>query len=166
MKKALTLVELMIVVAILGLLASYGATFILTNTKFFRESSAKGEVQREARTVMEIITRRLRQASASSIVISNKPGQPPYSYIRFTSEDGIRREEIYQEGKRLYMVALVNNTTTFLKIAENLRQAIFTLEDTSIGNLITLSLCFEKETVEGKVKLLHLSIDKVKLYNE
>lgn len=166
MRKSLTLVELMVVVAILGLIASYGATFLITNTRFFREFSAKGEVQREARTVMEIATRRIRQASASSIEISNIPGQPPYSYLKFTTEDGSKNEEIYQNGRKLYMVAMVGGTTTFFKIADNLRQAVFTLEDTSVGDLLTISLCFEKETVEGKVKLLHLSIDKVKIFSE
>jgi len=162
-EKGVTLVELLIVVVILGILASVAGNLLIGGIRFWRLSRARTEIQRDARTCLDLIHRELRQAEASSIVVDRLDDQqPPCSQISFTkvvTGDAI----IYsQEGAKLSRS--INGTKNFL--AENLRHITFVYPRTDDEKIIAISICFEKETYGGGEKSLHLSVEKVRIMNE
>src|SRR5436189_633563 len=95
-----TLIEIMVVVAILGVIGVMGGQLIKNIIRFSRLNTARLETQRGARDSLSNINRNLRQAISSTIVVSQEPGQPPYSSLRFNSVD-TRYIKYYQENKKL-----------------------------------------------------------------
>ena len=65
-----TLTELMVSLAIVGLLVSIVGTFLMGGIRFYRLTTAKGEIQRDVRNAIDVINRNIRQAEAQSVVIS------------------------------------------------------------------------------------------------
>ena len=83
-RRGYSLIELMLVVAIVGSIAMVGPRLMIQMTRFFRQNQARVDIQREARTVFDLMGRNLRQAQASTIVVDQLSGQPPYSRVSFT----------------------------------------------------------------------------------
>jgi prepilin-type N-terminal cleavage/methylation domain-containing protein len=79
--KGVTLVELLMVLAIIGSVAFIAPSLIKMMTNFFILGKAKLELQTEARAAMYLITRELRQAQSVSIVIDQANGQANYSRV-------------------------------------------------------------------------------------
>ena len=159
--KGVTLVEMMISVAILGIVFGIGPTIMRNMTRFSRMNTARLETQRSARESLSQINKALRQASAESIVISQESGEPPYSSLSFTTVDG-RAIHFYQEGTDLeFSVDGATRTLT-----DNLRYISFAPPRTDDSNIISVSVTFEKSTYEGGTKALQMAIEKVRVMND
>lgn len=163
--RGFSLTELMMVVALLGIVVSLGPNLLLRSFQFFRMHMARAAVQQKARTVLDLVNRNLRQASASSVTISNRSNQPPYSWIQFSVDKGtgavVGNYGFYQEGKNLnYM-----NDGSTSTIAENLRYMAFTYPKSDDDGIISVSMTFEEATYAGYTKALQLSIEKVRVMN-
>lgn len=163
--RGFSLVELMMVVALLGIVVSVGPNLLLQGVRFFRMHMARTNVQKNARTALDLINRNLRQATATSVTISNRPGQPAYSWIQFTIDKGtgaaVGNYGFYQQGKNL-MFLNDNSTST---LADNLRYLAFTYPKSDDTGIISVSMTFEEQTYAGYSKALQLSIEKVRVMN-
>jgi len=150
----------MIVVSILGILVMIAPNLYKQIRRFFFLSNARVELQREARSNMELITRRLRQARSTTLVMDQASGQPYYSRIAFTDIDS-KTDIYYQSGKSLVMS--VNGSTRTL--TSNLRYLSFALPRSDDMTIVSVSLTLEKATYEGQTKALHVASEKVRLMN-
>ena len=102
-KRGYTLAEMMIVIAIVGVIISVGPNLFQQIRRFFFLNNTRVALQTDARASMIVMTSRLRQAISSTIVIDQAPTQPYYSRISFTDIDG-NSIKFYQSNKTLYMV--------------------------------------------------------------
>src|SRR5687768_14988302 len=115
-----TLVEMLMVVGIIGIVATMGPKIIIQLIRHERMHNAKITIQRDARACLDVINRFLRQAQASSVTIDQLTNQPPASRVSFTGLDG-QRYLFYQQGRKLYQVGI---STTM--ISDNVRYIAFT----------------------------------------
>src|SRR5687767_4594822 len=84
-----TLAEVMITVAILGIVFALAPKVMIDTYKFFRLTIARSEIQRDARAALDLINRRLRQAESDTVVVDRKDAnQPPYSRVTFNTVQG------------------------------------------------------------------------------
>jgi prepilin-type N-terminal cleavage/methylation domain-containing protein len=153
-----TLTEIMITVAILGIVMMVGPNLLLSITRFSRLSRARIETQRSARIALNQINQSLRQASSSSITVSQETGQPPLSSVSFSTVDN-RNMKFYQSGKNLYYV--LNGSTRTL--SDGLRYIAFSYPRTDDATIMSVSLTFEKDTYQGGSKALQMAIEKVRI---
>ncbi|HUW22949.1 MAG TPA: type II secretion system protein [bacterium] len=88
-QKGFTLIELMIVVALLGILG-YGIMKFFTNTyRTWWQTSQQIDAQQKARVAMDEMTRFIRQARpVTEIVVGNWGSEEPNTMIIFTHIDG------------------------------------------------------------------------------
>lgn len=158
-----TLTELMIVVAIVGILITLAPNILIQMTRFFRQNRARVEIQRDARTALDIINRNLRQAKASTVTVSQQSGQPPYSRIDFTKYQGTATVTMafYQSGTSLFMVG--GGTRT---LSKNLRYMTFTYPRSDDDNIVSVSITMETGSYQGLTKALQLSVEKVRIMND
>ncbi|MFC1521398.1 PilW family protein [Elusimicrobiota bacterium] len=156
-----SLVELMVAVAVIGIISGMASAYLIQTVRFYRLNKAKIEIQRDARTYLSLINRYLRQAQANSIVISNEANQPPHSKLSFTTIGGTAYT-FYQEGQELNMTI---GTMAPKTVSENLRYVAFTLPRTDDFTIVSISMTFEKTTYQGASKALQLSIEKVRVMN-
>ena len=106
LKRGYTLMELMVVVAIMGVILLASPKIFENSFKFMRLAFARAEIQKNSRASLSNINRELRQAYASSIVVDELAGMPPHSRITFTrymSDGSTRLVSYYQNGKKLYL---------------------------------------------------------------
>ena len=165
--KGVTLTELMIAVAIMGILVSIVGTFLVNGLKFYRLTRAKGEIQRDARTNVDLINKSLRQGRASTITISRYDNtHPPCSKIEFTTIAGVRMR-FYQYKNNFYMGRYDSTVPMWRdnKLATNLRNIFFSYPRLDDDSIISVSVCFERATYEGASKALQLSVEKVRIMN-
>lgn len=152
----------MIVVAIVGAIASMAPTIISQTTKFFILNKTKLELQQQARAAMYIITRELRQAQSSTIVIDRAAGQFHYSRIRFTKVGG-QTHTYYQSGTNLIMIVGTNNTTT--TVTKNLAYLAFTFPRSDDMTIISVSMTLQQQIYGGQYKALHMASERVRVMN-
>jgi prepilin-type N-terminal cleavage/methylation domain-containing protein len=159
-QRGVTLTELMIAVAILGIVFTVAPKLLINITRFFRLSNARIETQRAARDALGQINQTLRQATATSVVITQETSQPPASSIAFSTIDG-RWLKYYQSGKDL---EFVNNTST-RALASGLRYIAFSHPRSDDSTILSVSVTFEKDTYQGGTKALQMAIEKVRVMN-
>lgn len=153
-----TLTELIIVVAILGLVSSVGYVAMQKTIEAQLMADAQSSIQQGAFTSFDTISKLLRQASASSVVIDRfDTNQPPWSRIAFTVPSTGRTFNFSQRGQTLFFA---NNP-----MLTNLRSLTFSYPQTNTPNVISLSMTFEKSTGSGRSKAIQLFIQKVKIQN-
>jgi prepilin-type N-terminal cleavage/methylation domain-containing protein len=156
-RKGFSLTETMLVVAILGVVASIGPSLFTRLFEFYQLHNAKIEIQRDARAALENIDRFLRQGQNATVVIDQASGQPPYSRLSFTNVQG-QNIMFYQQGTTLYQVA--QSTTA---IAQNLQYLAFTYPRSDDPTIISVAVTMQKTTYQGRYKALQLSIQKVRV---
>jgi Tfp pilus assembly protein PilE len=156
----ITLTELMIATVVTSILLAVVGNILLGQIRFSRLTNARADIQRDARESIDTINRYLRQAKASSVTISTPASQPPCSQITFTHING-QSYSFYQSGADLIMS--VNGINK--KISQNLRTLFFAFPHTDEPTIISVSVCFEKATYEGRSKTLQLSVEKVRIMN-
>lgn len=161
-RRGYTLIELMVVSAIVALLASLGASLLMKINVFFSQSVAKIETQRDLRNVMDLMTREIRQGMSSTVILSRKDGaQPPYSKITFQKISG-ETISFWQSGRSFFMSK--NNQPTLL--TKNLRALIFSYPSTDISSLISVSLSMEKPGGARSNRGLQMGGETVRILNE
>jgi prepilin-type N-terminal cleavage/methylation domain-containing protein len=161
-RRGYSLVELMVVSAIVAVIASLGSTLYIKMNTFFRVSIAKIETQRDVRNLMELITREIRQAKSSQISLSQEnASQPPYSKITFQNMRG-DRVLFWQSGRTLTMNK--NGQTTLL--SKDLRSIFFSYPSTDNPNLITVLLSIEKTAEAKKTYALQMGGETIRLLND
>lgn len=149
----------MMVVAILGIVFTMGPTLLTQVVRFYYLHLAKTEIQRDARASLDVINRFLRQAQASTVVVDQATGQPPYSRITFGLLDGTSMR-FYQQGQTLYQV---NRST--IAISSNLRYIAFTYPRSDDPTILSVAMTMEKAIYQGGTKALELSVEKVRVMN-
>ena len=159
-RRGYTLVEMMIVVAIIGVLALVGPTLLINMTNFWRQTGARASIERDARVSLDVINRMLRQAQASTIVIDQVAGQPSWSRISFTLIDG-RTMSFYQTNNVLYH----QNGTTVTTLCRDVGFIAFSFLRTDDTTLVSVALTTQAATYLGGSKALQLSIQKVRIMN-
>jgi len=158
--QGMTLVEIMIVVAILGIMFRVGPQILTNVTRFYRLNSARIETTRDARDSLAQINKMLRQTVSSTIVISREANQPPYSNLTARTVDG-REIKYFQSGTNLNFMADGSTRT----ISRNLRYLGFTYPRTDDPSIISVAVTFEKGTYEGQSKAIQMAIEKVRIMN-
>lgn len=163
-KKGYTFAEVLITVAILGIVASIAPVFFNNMISFFTLTSSKMEIQRDARAVLDIMNRNLRQASIESVTVDRlSSDELPYSRITFTKVDETNSISYYQEGKDLMMDV---GSMLPKKLCGNLRYLSFTFPRTDDLSIISVSLTVEKLAIRGQKKAIHVAIEKVRIMND
>lgn len=155
-----TLTEMMMVVAIIGILATVAPTMLIQMQNFFLMTSARYEIQRDARTTLDTVNRYMRQAVASTVVMDKATGQGPYSRIRFRHVDG-RYMEFRQSGSNLIQV--IDNAQTV--VSTNLIYIAFTYPHTDDTSIVSVSITMGKNIQLGRRKVLELTIQKIRVMN-
>ena len=153
-----TLIEVMMVVAILGIIGSVGALVTTKTIQSQMMADSLATIQQGAFTSFDVISKMLRQATASSVVIdSYDANQPPWSRVTFSIPNKSQTFTFYQKGQMLY----IGNVPSLA----SLRALTFSYPKTSNPNLIGVSMTFEKSTGSGNSKALQLYIQNVKIQN-
>jgi len=155
-----TLVELMVMMAMLITLASIGAPLLINANKAFILNRAKIELQRDARTALATINRNLRQASSTTINISRQPGQPHYSAVTFRKAQG-NTLSYYQSGTSLIEV----NNGRSRTLTRDLRFLSFGFPRSDDMGIVSVAMTLERTIYQGQLKSLHMASDKVRVMN-
>jgi len=172
LKRGYTLMEMMIVVAIMGVLILAAPRTFIKSYQFVQLMMARVEIQKNARGALANINRDLRQAVASSVNIGSISGQPSHSCIyfaKYNSSGGQDYMTYYQNGNKLYQArsaaAITSCSHTGKMIANNLRYIAFTYPRTDDDTILSISITFEKATYEGGTKALQMAVEKVRIMN-
>jgi MSHA biogenesis protein MshO len=70
-EKGFSLIELIAVLVILGLIASFGVSFVVKTTQSYQQTQARAKLAMQARQAMERMSRQLRSALPYSVRITN-----------------------------------------------------------------------------------------------
>ncbi len=161
-RRAFTLMELMAVVVIASILIAVAIPIVRTMNENMMMSKTRLSLQQDARNIMAILNRFLREAKASSIVISRYNSSQPFcSYIKFITIDS-KIYEFYQDGRNLVLKqGNMKNT-----LSQNLRYLAFTFPDSSNMYIVSVSMTFEKELFGGRKKAIHVASEKVRIMND
>jgi prepilin-type N-terminal cleavage/methylation domain-containing protein len=159
-----TLTETMMAVAIVGILAAVSAPLIISVTTFWRQTTARNDIERDVRSSLDIMNRFLRQAQRMTVVIDRAANQPPYSRITFTTEKN-QTVAFYQSGNNLMMSLRTGATTRVSKLSGRLGFIAFTYPRTDDISIVSVAMTMEAPTYLGGKKALQLSIQKVRLMN-
>lgn len=155
-----TLTEMLMVVAIVGIVASVGARILLQVNRYFIMTNTRVELQREARAIMYIINRNLRQSSTSSLLVDRAANQPFYSRLTFTKVQGTTMQ-FYQSGNNL--IQQVGSQQTVL--TKNVKYLSFTFPRSDDLSVLSVSVTLEKTIYQGQTKALHMASEKVRIMN-
>lgn len=161
-----TLTELLVIIAIIGILSPLVGAAFISIVKQYKLNMSKSEIQRNARSATEIINKTLRQATSNSIVITQMNADSlPCSMIIFTHVNG-NVYRFYQSDDKLYMgISTDGINWNDRTLGEYLRSIGFMYPDFYDDKIVSVSVCFEKETYEGKTKTLQLSSEKIRIMN-
>lgn len=159
-QRGFTLVETVITASILCMLALVIVPLLLHSTKFFLLNRTRVELQRDARAALAVITKSLRQAQSSTIVISQVAGQPYYSQIAFTDVGGV--SYVYRQTTTVLQETRGTTTRT---LTDDLRFLNFYFPRSDDMTIVSVSLTLEKAIYEGKTKALHVATERVRVMN-
>lgn len=155
-----TLTELMIVVAILGTVSTVGPMLLTQLQNFYLMTTARNDIERDARNSLDLMNRMLRQAVDGTIVIDSPSSQGPYSRIRFKHVDG-RYVEFRQNGNQL--ISVVGTDTSVL--SRNLQFIAFTFPRSEDPTIVSVSMTMGKAIQLGRQKVLELTVQQVRIMN-
>ena len=155
-----SLTEMLLAVAIIGILATVGARIMLQVNRYFIMTNTRTDLQREARALMYVINRNLRQAQAGSIRIDTVPGQPFYSRLTFTKIQGTTMT-FYLDGTSLIQLVGTKNRT----LTRNIKHLAFTFPRSDDLSIVSVSVTLEKGIYQGRTKALHMASEKVRVMN-
>jgi prepilin-type N-terminal cleavage/methylation domain-containing protein len=159
-RRGYTLIELILVITIIGILFMLGPTLYTQSMKFFIMGNAKLSLQREARAAMYIMTREIRQAQSNTIVITQAPGQPYYSQISYTTQQGVA-ETISQNGTQLVLTE--GNTTSIL--TKDLSYLAFSFPESDDMTILSVAMTLQVEIYGGATKALHMASEQIQVMN-
>lgn len=155
-----TLTEAMLTVAIVGVLAMVAVPLLVNTTNFWRQTTARNDIERDVRVSLDVINRMVRQAQKSTVTVDQVSGQPPFSRITFTTIDG-RIISFYQTGSILYQ----KFGDSISVLSRNVGFIAFSYPRTDDTTIISVALTAQAATYRGGSKALQLSIQKVRVMN-
>lgn len=158
-----TLTEAMISVAIVGGIAAASAPILVSVTNFWRQTTARADIERDVRVSLDTINRYVRQGRQDTVVIDQVSGQPPWSRLTFTTQTG-QTLKFYQSGSKL-MMTLSSNTVTTSTLSSRLGYVAFTYPRTDDVSIVSVAMTMQAPTYLGGKKALQLSISKVRIMN-
>ncbi|MFH1369416.1 MAG: prepilin-type N-terminal cleavage/methylation domain-containing protein [Elusimicrobiota bacterium] len=165
-RRGMTLTEVMITVAITGIIFAVGPQMFIQLNRFIKINQKKIEIQREARLILSTINRNLRMASSPSITIDRFASNQPYcSRIRFQRVDGMAYT-FYQQGSRLVMTQTGPGISTSKILTSSLKYMAFVPPRSEDLSMISVSVTLEVQIPEAKTKALHMASEKVMVMNE
>ncbi|MCX5787900.1 MAG: prepilin-type N-terminal cleavage/methylation domain-containing protein [Elusimicrobia bacterium] len=153
-----SLTEVMMVVAIIGIVAAVGPALLIQANRLFVMSRVRIDLQGEARSVMYVLTRELRQAQNASIVIDQASGQPYYSRISFTKQQGTAMV-FYQSGNKLIAKTGAKTQT----LTTHLGYMAFTYPRSDDMDILSVSMTVQELIYGGKIKALHMASERVRI---
>jgi prepilin-type N-terminal cleavage/methylation domain-containing protein len=159
-RRGYSLTELLIVVAIVGILGSVGARMLLQVNRYYMMTSTRGDLQREARALMYVVNRNLRQAQSSTIAIDRAAGQPFATRLTFTKVQGTTMT-FYQTGNSLIQVVGGKQRV----LSKNVKYLAFTFPRSDDLSIVSVSVTLEKGIYQGRTKSLHMASEKVRVMN-
>jgi len=143
-QRGFTLIELMVVVALLAVLGYGIVTFFRNTFRVWWQTSQQIDAQQKARVAMDEMTRFIRQARpVTGIVVDKWGSEAANTMITFTHIDG-RQISYFQSGDSLKRV--VDGATTDI-IPEDLDSIYFVLDSTNTPTQVDIST-FTVETPE------------------
>lgn len=155
-RRGFTLTEAMLVVAILGIMASIAPTLLMEVNRFYVLSQVRANLQGQARSIMYVVTRELRQAQSATISIDQAAHQPYYSRITFTKQQGTTMQ-FYQSGGTLIQKVGTNVNT----LTTHLVYLAFSFPQSDNMGIISVSLTLQQSIYQGQVKALHMASQQV-----
>lgn len=156
-----SLTELMMVVAIVGVIASSAPIVLRQVNRFFLMTQARATLQREARAAIDLATRNIRQARASTMMLDrHASNQPYYSRLTFTTAQG-EAVRIWQNGAQLWLQR--GNTRSLL--SAHLRYLAFAFPRSDDMTIVSVSMTLEHATFQGQIKALHVASEKARVMN-
>ena len=156
-----TLTEMMLVVAILGILSTAGAQLMTQANRYWILTSVRVDLQKEARSIMYLISRNLRQAQSGTILIDRvSSSQLFYTRITFTKIQGTTMT-FHQNGNQI--IQTVGSNTKIL--SKNLRYLSFDFPRSDDLTIVSVAVTLEKTIYEGKKKALQMASEKVRVMN-
>lgn len=175
-----TLIEVLVVVAILGIMSGVGANLILQVNRFFILTRTRADLQRESRSAMYVITRELRQGQSNSIVLDRASATMPfYSRVAFTKPSG-DRYTFYQNGNLLCqavnatvftlssggnVVCKVNAPGQAQTLSTHLSYVGFSFPRSDDMTIVSVSMTLQENIYQGRQKALHMASEKVQVMN-
>lgn len=166
-RRGYTLTETMITVAIVGILAGVAAPLMINMVNFWRQTTARNDIERDVRASLSIMNRFLRQAKKGTVKIDRfDSSQPPWSRISFTtiSDDQLR---FYQDANELFMVLKSSGSSVSVtsRLSERVGYIAFTYPQTRDPTIVSVAVTMQAPTYLGGKKALQLSIQKVRIMN-
>ena len=152
--------ELMIVLAVMGVLASITPHILTASGQVFILGKAKIELQEEARAAIYVITRELRQAQSNTVVIDRAGTQPYYSRLQFTKIQGVQ-VTVQQSGSSILLTEGTHVTT----LSTNLAYMSFTFPRSDDMTILSVSFTLQKQIYGGIFKALHMASERVPVMN-
>jgi prepilin-type N-terminal cleavage/methylation domain-containing protein len=159
-QRGYTLIEIMVVTTALGLFVALGANLVISLQNFYLKASAHGELQRDARTSMDLIFQKLKQAQSSTVVIDTPPGQGHYSRISFKTVKNVPMQ-FYQNGNQLIMTT--GNSHSI--VCSNLFYLAFSLQSSYNPNLVDVTLTMSKRVQLGRNDILLMEFQPIQIMN-
>jgi len=160
--KGLTLIEMLITMAIIGIISLVLGQMFFQGFRTWRQNSARINVQEGARRMLYLINKPLRQAQAGTITISrNSDDDPPCSKIDFTHING-SAYSYYQSGLKLYFSI---DGGAGHELGENVRVLSFATVESGDDASVNIGLCLEQKTYAEKTKTSKLSVQIVRIMN-
>lgn len=164
--RAFTLMEMMMTVGIISVVFTVAAPLLTQANRHFILARTRIEIQQEARAIMYVITRNLRQARRGTVVIDRvNSSQPFYTRLTFTkisSVPGVSPTLVFQqEGTTLYQVIGSGKRP----ISRNIKYLAFTFPRSDDMGIISISMTLEKNIYEGRTKAFHMASEKVRIMN-
>ncbi|MBL8023165.1 MAG: hypothetical protein JNK54_02630 [Elusimicrobia bacterium] len=155
-----TITETVITASILALLALIIAPLLVHSTRFFLLNRTRVDLQRDARASLSTITRTLRQADSTTLVIDQITGQPYYSRISFTDINGT--DFVYFQNNTALMETRAGATRL---LSSNLRFLNFYFPRSYDMAIVSVSMTLEKGIYENRTKALHVATERVRIMN-
>lgn len=162
-----TVSEMMITVAIVTILAGVGGPIMRNMVNFWRQTTARAEIERDVRVSLSTVNRFLRQAKKSAVTIDRfDANQPPWSRVSFFT-DRWDYVQFYQKANKLYMVYTSTDTgrTATTMLSDRVGYIAFTYPQTSDPSIMSVAATMQAPTYLGGKKALQLSIQKVRIMN-
>lgn len=160
-----TAAEMMMVVAILGVIVVVAAPSMRGMTNFWLQSTARSDIQKDVRVSLDNVNRFLRQAKAGTVQIDQKTGQPPYSRIGFTTYNGVRYT-FWQDNNAFMMNTSSGTASITTKLSNRLGYLAFSYPRTDDTSIISVAVTMQAPTYLSNTKTLQLSIQKIRVMNE
>jgi hypothetical protein len=140
---------------------------MLQANRYFIFTRTKGDLQRESRAAMYVMTRELRQAVSNSIVIDRASAtQPFYSRVTYQKVGAATTTTFAQNGVNLVMYQGNCLVTACQKaLATDLLYLAVTFPQSDDMTIISVSMTLQENIYQGQTRALHMASEKVQVMN-